>query len=179
MVTMEKKADIILEKARGNVRDRLAHVDSEIEQFLLEAEERGKKRGTDEERELSRRLQLMRSNMIQELRVEIVRSAVEVAREVLREETEVNPEVVVQTALRAFASIPDAKSVLLRVSHEDVEHLKKNKDRLLEGLERAKEVDVRADRTVVRGGLIIQTESGIIDAQISTQLEEIAAGLGV
>jgi flagellar biosynthesis/type III secretory pathway protein FliH len=176
---MENNAERIIAAALENVKDSLADADAEIEQVLAKAKERGRRRGEEEGREISRRLEHLHTNLFQELRSEVLRSAVIVAREVLREETESNQEVVLLAALRAFATIKDARAVSLRVNQEDVTQLKSHKERLLDGLERAKEVDVRVDRRVARGGLIIQTESGIIDAQINTQLEEIATTLGV
>lgn len=179
MLTTENSAERILETAYTSVKDRLALVDAEVEEILARARERGEKRAEEHGTGLLSKQELLKKNMTQELRIEILRSAVSTAREVLGKEMHTNPEFVMQVALRALSTVPDARNVLIRVNHEDVAFLKSNKESLLDGLERAKEVEVRADRMVARGGLIIQTESGTIDAQIDTQLEEIATELGV
>jgi flagellar assembly protein FliH len=179
MLATENSAERILETAHTSVKDRLALVDAEVDAILTRARELGEKRAEEHGADLLRKQELLKRNMTQDLRIEILRSAVSTARMVLDKEIHSNPNLVMRVALRALSTIPDARSVLLRVNHEDVPFLKSNKESLMEGLERAKEVEVRADRMVARGGLIIQTESGTIDAQIDTQLEEIATELGV
>ena len=60
----------------------------------------------------------------------------------------------------------------------DVAVLRDHKTRLIDALGRARDVEVREDRNVKPGGVLVQTESGVIDAQLETQLEEIARVLG-
>jgi|GEM_PF-6861539 len=179
MLATENSAERILETAQASVKEGLACVDAQIEEIFARAREKGKKKGEEHETDLLQKQELLRKNMMQELRVEILQSAVTTARTALEKAMLANPNFVLQVALRALSIIPDAQNVLIRVNHEDVAFLKSRKEVLLEGLERAKEVEVRADRMVARGGLIIQTQSGTIDAQIGTQLEEIANELGV
>jgi flagellar biosynthesis/type III secretory pathway protein FliH len=38
-------------------------------------------------------------------------------------------------------------------------------------LSRAKEIGIREDPEIARGGVVIETDAGTIDAQIDTQLE--------
>jgi flagellar biosynthesis/type III secretory pathway protein FliH len=52
------------------------------------------------------------------------------------------------------------------------------KPRLVDALAMVKDVDVREDRKVKPGGVLIQTVSGVIDATLETQLAEIARVLG-
>ena len=48
----------------------------------------------------------------------------------------------------------------------------------MSNLTRAKDLEIREDRRVKQGGVLIETESGVIDAQLETQLEEIGRVLG-
>jgi flagellar biosynthesis/type III secretory pathway protein FliH len=56
--------------------------------------------------------------------------------------------------------------------------LRQNKEQLINLLLRAKDIDIREDKQVFEG-IILQTESGVIDAQLKTQVEEITRLLGL
>ena len=44
-------------------------------------------------------------------------------------------------------------------------------------LTRAKDLEIREDKRVKPGGVLIETESGVVDAQLETQLEELEHAL--
>jgi len=62
------------------------------------------------------------------------------------------------------------REIFLRVNPEDLQHIRENKPALLEVLSRAKEIGIREDPDVAVGGAVIETDAGIIDAQLETQL---------
>ncbi len=76
-------------------------------------------------------------------------------------------------------SIGHAKEVVLRVHPDIEEQLRMSKQRLQNALRGAGEVEIRGDRHLDRAGIVIETESGVIDAQPTTQLQSIAQVLGV
>ena len=86
---------------------------------------------------------------------------------------------VVELVANALASVKDADRVWLRVNPLDAPTLKTHKARLINVLGRASDIDIRIDRSVKEGGVLIQTGSGAVDAQLDTQLEEIGRILGV
>jgi flagellar biosynthesis/type III secretory pathway protein FliH len=161
---MQIKTHTIIEEANERVRHAEAETDFAIESLYAQAQESGRKRGYEQGLELKHKLKMQHDD---------------VAKNLLDAQLREHEESILQIALRVLTTIPDAKNVYVRANPQDADYLKAHKERLIDGLERAKDVDIRIDKQVARGGLIIQTEYGIIDAQMSTQLEELARAIGV
>jgi flagellar assembly protein FliH len=70
------------------------------------------------------------------------------------------------------------EKVTVRVNPADVEMLRSHREALLNGHD-VESVRVIEDQRVDRGGVVIETESGTIDAKISSQLREARRALHV
>ena len=62
------------------------------------------------------------------------------------------------------------QEICLKVHPDDLELLRAHKSDLLDVLSRAKEIGILEDSKVERHGVIIETDSGTIDAQLDSQL---------
>lgn len=97
--------------------------------------------------------------------------ALSIARKVLGRELEFHPDAVIDVIKQALAEkARQRREIVLRVNPEDLAILRERKHELLEVLSRAKEIGVREDPDVARFGVVIETDAGIIDAQLETQL---------
>jgi len=115
----------------------------------------------------SRRLQQIEAQAVPQLRD----LAVAIARKVLGKELELAPERVVDVVKQALAEkARQSRELWLRVNPEDLAVIRARRPELLEVLSRAKELGVREDPDVARGGVVIETDAGTIDAQLETQL---------
>jgi flagellar biosynthesis/type III secretory pathway protein FliH len=160
------------------VCDWLLSAQTEIEELRSAAQLAGEKQGYEQAENFNQKLELLRQTMRLEAGSEIKKAAFAVAKNLLDAELNAFPDTVLRIAQIVLETIPDASQVYLRVNPSDAALLKDNREWLINALGRAKELDIRIDKQVERGGLLIQTESGVIDAQISTQLEEIARAIG-
>jgi flagellar assembly protein FliH len=112
-----------------------------------------------------------RHKIIESAEDEIVRLALAVAERVVHRQITVDPETVVEIARNAIARVVDRERIVVRVHPADLETLKEHRERLLSGPE-AERLHIVEDQRVDRGGVVIETEGGTIDAKISTQLRE-------
>ncbi len=103
---------------------------------------------------------------------ELVRLAVGIAERVLHQQIALDHGVVVEMAKAAIARIVDREKITVRVNPADVECMREHRDDLL-ALGDVKSMLVIEDQRVDRGGVIIETDAGSIDAKISTQLAEV------
>lgn len=71
----------------------------------------------------------------------------------------------------AIRNIDGGKNFLVHVSKEDHEYVMENKDDLTAGLGNSVTVEVIEDMTLTAGSSFIETESGIYDCSIGTELE--------
>jgi len=103
---------------------------------------------------------------------ELVRLAVGIAERVLHQQIALDNGVVVEMARAAIARIVDRERITVRVNPADIEQMRGHRDELL-ALGDVKNMRVIEDQRVDRGGVILETDAGSIDAKISTQLAEV------
>jgi len=176
---VHEEAAFIIQKANELVAGMLAEADAQIKEEVAAASEKGRTEGEaalTPQKEASQKLE---EDFHGELSTQGVNAAMSLARALLLEEQDQRKEMVVDLVANALASVKDADRVWLRVNPLDAPTLKTHKAKLINVLGRASDVDIRVDRSVKEGGVLIQTGSGAVDAQLETQLEEIERILGI
>jgi flagellar biosynthesis/type III secretory pathway protein FliH len=174
-----EEAKNIIQKAREEVEKLLKKTDEEISLKVQEAKAIGTKKGYEKSQELKEKLAKLETLILSEVKDGVVQAAFGVAENILNASVDTFPSAVLSIAQTALSELPDVTHIWLRVNPLDMPIFVQNKQKIIEGLERVKDIDIREDKQVGRGGVLIQTESGVIDAQIKTQIEEMARLLGV
>lgn len=106
--------------------------------------------------------------------VALVRACVE---KILGQELKLNPDAVVGIVRATLRDATQQREINVRVHPADVDILRKNQRRLLDMLARAGNIEIREDEAVRRGGCIVVTEQGTIDATLDRQLAAIEEAL--
>jgi len=104
----------------------------------------------------------------------VVALACEVARTILGREAAATTEVLRDVTTRALARVRRARTVALRVHPDDVEAARGAVGGWVPEGMRPEEVAGQGDGAVARGGVVVETELGRVDARLERQLEEIA-----
>ncbi len=172
-------AKLIVQKAQEEVEKLLKKTDEEIAARVQEAKDMGTKKGYEKSQELKDKLAQLETLVLSEVKDGVLHAAFIVAESILNAVVSASPDAVLMVAQTALSEISEASHIWLRVNPVDAPIFIQNKQKIIDGLERVKDIDIREDRQVGRGGVLIQTESGVIDAQIKTQIEEMARLLGV
>ena len=71
----------------------------------------------------------------------------------------------------AIRNVEGSKNFLVHVSAEDHEYVNENKDELTAGLGESASVEIINDVTLSAGNCFVETDSGIYDCSIGTELE--------
>jgi type III secretion protein L len=170
------EAGTILDKARAEADAIKRQAHDEAERIKAEAKAEGYAEGREEGAqeltgivaEVSQRLSEKEAQAEPQLRI----LALAIAKKVLGRELEFHPDAVVDIVKQALAEkARQRREILLRINPEDMQFIRDHKADLLEVLSRAKEIGIREDPDVSRHGVVIETDAGIIDAQLETQLE--------
>lgn len=103
---------------------------------------------------------------------ELVRLAIGIAERVLHQQIALDNGVVVEMAKSAITRIVDREKITVRVNPGDMERMREYRDDLL-ALGDVKTMLVIEDQRVDRGGVILETDAGSVDAKIATQLTEV------
>ncbi len=78
-----------------------------------------------------------------------------------------------QNVLQALRRVKGRGDVTIRVNLADVELTAEHTKDFMQAVESVKNITVAEDSSVERGGCIIETDFGAIDARISSQLNEL------
>lgn len=142
--------------------------------------EEGYKEGQAEVMRLIDRLGTIVSTAV-DIRDDIMRSSeklmtemiLTIARKVIKDEIVERREVVINSIREAIKRVKDRDRIDIRVNFADLDMTTAHKDELIKMMESLKKVNIYEDSRVDRGGCIIETDVGAIDARISTQLDAI------
>jgi flagellar assembly protein FliH len=111
-----------------------------------------------------------------------VELAVEIAGKVVAGALEVEPERVLDVISGALRATVERDRVVILVNPDDLELVRSSIDQVAASLGGIEQVEVQQERRVPRGGAVLRTSVGEIDARIQTKLEQskaaIAAELG-
>ena len=103
----------------------------------------------------------------------IVELALEIAEKLVGKAVEEDPEIVASVLERAKQEIVDAKQIRIRLHPADFKILSEMRPDLIKlGNEPGRAIEVAPSETVARGGCRLETESGLVDATMPTQIEE-------
>lgn len=154
----------------------------------VQIEERARDRA---EREVHRRLKTVlpaleaaaravaseRENWLSEWETAAIRLAVAIAARILRQTLDDDPKIAVGMIHDALQMAAGSTRLKLRLHPEDVQLLGDNAAEVVAALASCGEPSIVADPTVERGGSVVETQQGTIDARLETQLSRITQEL--
>lgn len=171
-----QRAQIILSEAEAEARRIRAQSELELEQARAAGIEAGRQEGLAQVAQLIAHTAVERDRMMAAAERELVLLALSIARKILDHEVAHHTPVVEMTR-RALEQVRHAPVVLLRVHPEEIELVRSGERGLAAVLSNAPGITVRADSSVARGGVVVETEGGSIDARLETQLAVLGKAL--
>lgn len=171
------EGDRLLGEARAQAERELAAAREEAERIRRQAEAEGRERGLGAVTELlvGARAAAARARAGAEAELRVL--GVRIAEKILGRELQLDPAAVVDVTAAALRHAGEPRELVVRCAPEDLEALERGKPRLLERCRAARLVRFVADERVARGGCIVETELGVVDARLSTQLDSIERAL--
>jgi flagellar assembly protein FliH len=112
----------------------------------------------------------LRDNMIRQTERELVQLSVAIARRILQRETSVDPELTAALAHIALERLGGAAPATVRLHPDDYTIVTAGQVTPLSG----RQVEILPDPSVSRGGCLVETEFGYINASVDAQVDEIA-----
>ena len=85
--------------------------------------------------------------------------------------------IVRETILKALRLAPEKGKIILRVNPEDFGYIEKVKPDFFAKFKELKSIKIVSDSSIDRGGCLLETQYGEVDARITTQLEKIFQSL--
>ncbi|HEY0615477.1 MAG TPA: FliH/SctL family protein [Candidatus Elarobacter sp.] len=182
----ERNAEMLLadahNRSRALVEDAAARADTIAQDARKRGHDEGFQAGRDAaDREMNDMLVTMRGilemaraerhKLIEDAEPELVRLALGIAERVLHQQVALDRGVVVEMAKGAIARLIERDTVTVRVHPADLERMREHRDELI-AIGDIRSLRIVEDQRVDRGGVVVDTDAGTIDARIATQLEE-------
>lgn len=167
----------LMERSEADCRALRERCDAELDAARAAARAAGREEGLASVTELLARAGRAHDAALAGAERDLVELAFAVARRVLAREFERDRGAVVEIAARALAAARRRVEVAVRVNPADVEVLRAAEPRLLEQLSRARGLRLVGDASIDPGGAVVETEAGVVDARLATQLEGLRRAL--
>ena len=114
-----------------------------------------------------------REEILSETEYQIVELVVLMARKVVKIISENQKTVIMNNVLQALKKVKGRGDVTIRVNLADAKLTTEHIQDFIDRVEAVKGITVVEDTTVEKGGCIVETDFGAIDARISSQLTEL------
>ena len=181
----ESQAQEIIKEAEAKAREIVAQGEVEKQKTVGNAykegydkgSEDGYKEGQSEVNRLIERLHIINEKTLDKrqeiLEQQIVELVLLIARKVVKVISETQRNVVMQNVLQSLRRVKGRGDVTIRVNLADVGLTSEHTKEFMDAVESIKSITVAEDSSVEKGGCIIETDFGAIDARISSQLNEL------
>ena len=184
----ETEAGNIVARAKSEAAQIIADAEAERDRLKNEAEKTGFDKGHQEGyekgvAEVDRLIDRMhtileqvmkrREEILADTESQIVELVILMARKVIKILSDNQKNVVMANTLAALKKVKTRGEVTLRVNLEEVKLTSEHAQEFIQHVENVKGITVLEDSSVERGGCIVETDFGAIDARISSQLQEL------
>lgn len=113
----------------------------------------------------------LRCTAAAEFEAELVQLALAVARKIVQHEIGLAPEAVTRIVRQALGRVEHAARISIRIHPEDLKLLSQTSPPLMSGRSEAGRVVLEPDEGITRGGCLIETDGGEVDARIERQFQ--------
>ncbi|MCZ6736252.1 MAG: FliH/SctL family protein [Planctomycetota bacterium] len=197
---LNRQAERVLEQARAEAQRILEHSQAEAQELVAQAAQRGhaegKEQGLAEGREQGReeavgqfktqigdlitswteaaqRWESDRNAMLDAAHQDVLEFALAMGTKITHRTIEADPTVVTDQLAEALALLAEPTAVTVSINPEDRPMVESVLPDMLQTLSRCAHIDVREEATVSRGGCIVASGKGRIDATIERQIDRI------
>ncbi len=159
-------AEELIEEAKKQREAYAAEAAHEAEVLKEKSEEAGFQEGLAAWAEKISQLEEEIAKVREDLTAQIIPVALKAAKKILGMELEERPEAVVDIVMNTLKSVAHYKKVKIYVCKDDIVHLEKEKAKVKALFEQIESLNFIESEDVKAGGCIIETEGGIINAQL-------------
>ncbi|MCL2625538.1 MAG: FliH/SctL family protein [Cystobacterineae bacterium] len=170
-IEARSKAEEIIEEAQQKAQELLAEAERQRAVIFQETREEALAEvATQAATELAK-AKMQVGMMLAEAEPELIELACRIAEKVIGRDLERDPKLLLEICANAIENLRTAKAMLVRVHPKDAKLLREKRSELIELIGRSVDIAIRDDAEVQPGGCIVQTEFGVIDAQLETQFK--------
>lgn len=113
----------------------------------------------------------MRSSIIEKNQEQLIETVFLICEKVIHRQIQISPDIILDTVRAASNHLMEMEEIRLHLHPSDFEYVREIESLLSKKLSGKKNIHIIEDNSLERGGIIIETEFGDIDATIRSQIE--------
>jgi type III secretion protein L len=168
-----KKAEQVVAEARLEASRIIGEARQEAQGILTIAKEQGYDQGVREWHETLSAAWRQRDEYLDANEAAVLKLAVKVAGKVIGEELRTTPETVASLAREALRTLQRAKTFVVQVHPADAPLLNERILVLRSAVGPTRDIEVVSNPSLLRGDCVVESDIGLIDARLETQLKNI------
>ncbi len=156
----------LLETVTKDAEEYRREVAAECENLKVQAQKEGFEVGYQAWAKQLAQLEQEIAKVHQELQKIVLPIALKAAKKIVSAELETSPQAILSIVMGTIKSVAQHKKVIIYVNKADFEAIESNKGKIKELFEAVESLSIRERDDVEQGGCVIETEIGIINAQL-------------
>jgi flagellar assembly protein FliH len=185
---LARECERVLQEAQDEAARCLARAQEQAAALTTEAYQQGLRQGEEAARQeiiarfspvlsafqrVTTEVANLRIAILRQAEEDIITLAFQLTRKILQYEAREHREVLATTLKRALEHVVEQNQVMVRVHHDDLQYATELQQELRLATADIKTLAIQGDASVGRGGCIIESNLGTIDARIEAQFEEL------
>jgi len=162
-------ADDVLKSVQEDAKRYRLEVSQECEKLKEQAQKEGFEEGFKKWAEHVAKLEEEIVKVRKDMEKVVVPIALKAAKKILGRELELSETAIVDIVSNSLKSVAQHKKITIYVNRKDLNALEANRPRLKEIFESLEALSLRERADIQSGGCVIETEGGIINAQLDNQ----------
>jgi len=127
--------------------------------------------------EMAKMIPLIRKETIEKTEERIIMLSIAMAEKIINQEVQTRKEIILGVLKGALKNIVETDGMKIRINPQDYRYVMEVKNDFLQSLSGLSKVEFEEDASIKRGGAIVETMFGEVDARIESQLKEIQAAM--
>jgi flagellar assembly protein FliH len=121
----------------------------------------------------------LKKNMLEAAEEQILQLVLAITQKVIHMEVKTNREIIQNVLKAAMRNIVDRENMKVRVHPQDFQYIQEIKSDFLQSFDGIKNIVFEEDSSILRGGAIIETIFGEVDARLDHQYNEIKSSMTI
>ncbi|EPP34584.1 type III secretion apparatus protein, HrpE/YscL family [Chlamydia ibidis] len=160
----------LLEKAKEDSAAFISATKEECEHLRQEAKERGFQEGSQAWNQQLAYLEKETHELREKFKESIVPLAIASVKKIIGKELETHPDTIVSIISNALKELTQHKKIIINVNPKDLPIVEEHRPAIKQIVEYADTLIIVPKADITEGGCIIETEAGIVNAQLDVQL---------
>lgn len=121
-------------------------------------------------------LMQFQKHLVEESEKQVAELALQIAKKIVRREVRIDDQIILAMIKVAMSYVSDARKLRIRVNPEDLKSIRTSLPQMMSLDSDSTPPELIGDPAIERGGFVMESESGIVDARLGQQFQEIEKG---